>query len=104
MRKIGTDMERDTMEHQLFTWDGWDVMQTGDFQFYDVTLLVQIGEHPVGTKFPAAFLIGTQSMVVLMNDKDEEFAYPIQLSVGERLPPPDPHEHVSSCDCVHVIP
>jgi hypothetical protein len=94
-------MERDTLEHQLFTWEGWDEMQVGDLQFHDVTLTVQVGEHPAGTKFPAAFLVGSQSMLILMNEQDEEFAYDLKLSVGEKLAKPEPHEHEDACGCGH---
>jgi len=95
-------MDRDTLEHQLFTWDGWDEMQTGDLQFHDVTLIAQIGEHPAGTKFPAALFIGSQSMLVLMDDKDEEFAYDLSLKVGERLAPvAREHSDNDSCGCGH---
>lgn len=93
-------MERDTLEHQLFTWEGWDQMDTADLQFHDVTLLVQVGEHVAGTKFPAAYLLGSQSMLVLMDDKDEEFAYNLKVSIGDRLPAPEPHEH-EACGCGH---
>lgn len=95
-------MERDTLEHQFFTWEGWDEMQTGDLQFHDVTLIAQVGEHPVGTKFPAAFFIGSQSMLVLMDEQDEEFAYDLKISVGERLAKPEAHQHTDdSCGCGH---
>lgn len=92
-------MERDTFEHQLFTWEGWDQLDTADLQFYDVTLTVQVGDHPAGTKFPVAFVLASQSMVVLMDDKDEEFAYELKLSVGDRLTPAT-HEH-EACGCGH---
>jgi hypothetical protein len=93
-------MERDSFEHQLFTWDGWDEMEVGDLQFHHVTLIAQVGEHPAGTKFPAAFLIGSKSMLVLMNEKDEEFAYDLKVSVGDRLPAVA-QQHTDSCECGH---
>lgn len=93
-------MERDTFDHQLFTWENWDQMEIGDLQFYDVTLKVQVGEFAPGTKFPAAFLIGSQSMLVLMDEKDQEHAYPVLLSTGEKIDP-STLPHAESCDCGH---
>ena len=92
-------MERDTFEHQLFSWENWDEMDTNDLQFYDVTLKVQVGEHAVGTEFPVAFILGSQSMLVLMNEEDEEFAYDLKVSVGDKLEPPT-HQH-DGCGCGH---
>jgi hypothetical protein len=94
-------MERDTLEHQLFTWDSWDEMEVGDLQFHDVTLITEVGEHAVGSQFPTAFLIGSQSMLVLMNEKDEEFAYELKLHVGERLPPVVWEHSDEACNCGH---
>lgn len=95
-------MERNTFENQLFAWEGWDEMEVGDLQFHDVTLVAQVGEHAIGSKFPTAFLIGSKSMLVLMNDKDEEFAYDIKLSVGEKLAKPEAHQHADeACGCGH---
>lgn len=39
------------MHKQLFTSDGCDVADVMCFIFYNVTLVVPIGKHPVGTKF-----------------------------------------------------
>ena len=41
------------MEHELFTWTGWD----GDEEcmiFYSPVLVIPIDEFPVGTKFDGA--------------------------------------------------
>ena len=44
------------MEKRLFTWTGWDQHDTCAFSFYDVCLVVAIGNLPVGTKLESAFL------------------------------------------------
>lgn len=93
-------MDRTSLENQFFAWEGWDQMDIGDLQFHDVTLTVQVGEHAAGTKFPAAYLICSQSMLVLMDDKGEEFAYELKASVGDRLEPVAHDEH-EACGCGH---
>jgi len=91
-------MDRDTLEHQLFAWENWDEVNTGDLQFYDVTLVSQVGEYPVGTKFPAAFFLNSQSLLVLVDDKNQEHAYPIVITLGPKV---EPHSQADACDCGH---
>lgn len=78
-------MERDTLDHQLFSWEGVDLMDTADLQFYDVELKVPVGEYPAGTKFKAAFMLVSASMLILMDDKEEQHAYELKASVGEKI-------------------
>ena len=91
-------MQRDTIENQLFDWETWDANSPGDLQFGDVTLKVQIGEFPAGTKFQSAFWIGTNSLLVLMDDKDQEHLYDLKVSVGEKVDP-DTIPHAEGCGC-----
>jgi len=55
--------QHEGLETQLFSWDGWDLIDTGDFSFYDVTLKIKIGDYEVGTKFDAvAFMTSTSKL------------------------------------------
>ncbi len=88
----------ETLDSQLFTWDGWDSEGPMSMQFTDVTLKVQVGDYPVGAKFPFAFLLGEMSLLVLVDDQQEEHAFRLGLSVGEKV---DPSELQCQEGCTH---
>lgn len=80
-------MERDTLEQQLFSWEGWDDNGIMCPQFYNVVLKVPIGSFPVGHKFPVAFFNGDTSVISFMDENDKEHAFELLLSVGNPVLP-----------------
>jgi hypothetical protein len=78
-------MERITLETQLFIWDGWDDNGPMCPQFYNVELVVPVGEFPVGHKFPVAFFNGDKSIISFMDEEDKEHAFELILTVGPKI-------------------
>jgi hypothetical protein len=81
---------RDKLEHQLFTWEGWDDNGPLCLQFYNVELTVQVGKFPVGTKFKLAMFDGDTSSVTFENhdvegNTTESHTYALNVSLGEEL-------------------
>jgi len=100
-----TEMEngRDTLEHQLFTWEDWNDEGPMSMQFSNVTLKVPVGDYPAGTTFPHAFILGEASLLVLVDDEDEEHGFELNVSVG-RAVQPEELGHGSghdACGCGH---
>jgi len=93
-------MDRQPLEQQIFTWENWQDMGPSNLQFMDVELIAPVGDFPVGTKFPAAFFLGEASLLVLIDDKEEEHAFELKVTTGERVQPPV-HSHEDSCGCGH---
>jgi hypothetical protein len=85
-------MERNTLEQQLFLWVTWDEMDQCDLLFYDITLLVPVGEFPVGTKFESAVWLLSQSLLCLMDQDGTEHAFELKVSVGDKVVRPLPDE------------
>lgn len=59
-------MKREPLESQLFAWKDWD----GDHEcmvYYNPVLKVQIGKHPVGTKFDHATILFDKGILQLEN-------------------------------------
>jgi hypothetical protein len=79
-------MKRETLEHQLFTWEDWEEDGPMDLQFTKVTLVAQMGDFPIGTKFKAGVFYGSQSLLILMDEKEEEHYFDLRVSVGAKLP------------------
>jgi hypothetical protein len=77
----------ETLDQQLFTSEQWRPDQGLNAQYKDVTLKVQVGDFPAGSKFPFAVLIGDASVLVLVDDKQEEHGFRLGLSVGEKVDP-----------------
>lgn len=77
--------KRQHLENQLFTYDGWDDNGVLSPQFYKVELLVQVGEFPVGTKFPVAFFNGESSTLSFMDENDVEHIFEMKLSLGRKI-------------------
>jgi hypothetical protein len=90
--------KRDTLEHQFFNWESWDQVDTFDLSFSEITLKVAIGNYPVGTKFPHAALLVSQSLLVLVDEQDQQHVYPLVAGVGPELPQED---HADGCGCGH---
>ena len=73
------------MEKQLFTWNGWDIMDTADFYFYGCELLVDIGEHKAGEKFKGIGVDYENGKLTLHLTDDVSEVYPLYLSVGNKV-------------------
>lgn len=76
------------MERQLFDWSGWDG-ETDCMIFYDPVLKVQIGEHPVGTKFSSAAIVQKpeegKGVLQLWKDDENYDEYELHYRVGQKL-------------------
>jgi len=60
------------LERQLFGWDGgWDDIDEGVYIFYDCTLVVPIGDHPIGAHFETIMFDVQNSQLALQNDGEE---------------------------------
>jgi hypothetical protein len=78
-------MKLDTLEFQLFEWQGWDEDGPADLTFHDVVLKVPVGKFPVGAKFPEAVWIGSKSALILIDEDDTEHFFELKVSVGQEL-------------------
>jgi len=74
-----------TLEGQLFTWEDWDEMSVMSLQFYRVTLIVPVGEFPIGHKFETAFIDGEKSVLALYDKDNNETKFHLNLSVGDKI-------------------
>ena len=91
-------MDRQSIEQTLFSWHGWEDEGPFNLGFSDVVLKVQIGQFPVGAKFPFAWVMGEQSTLILIDEQDQQHGFSLTLTVG------DPVELITSsnpCDCGH---
>jgi hypothetical protein len=77
--------KRISLDEQLFTSNGWDDNGPLCPQFYNVELLVQVGEFPPGTKFPVAFFNGDAGTISFMDEKEEEHIFELKTSVGRKI-------------------
>lgn len=77
--------KRVNLENQIFTWTGWDDIDTMVYQFYNPELLVQVGEFAPGTKFELAILNGDTSTISLMDENRVEHIFEIHLSIGRKI-------------------
>jgi hypothetical protein len=96
-------MDFESFDSQLFTWESWAQEGPLSMQFSNVELKVPVGEFPVGTKFPHALLLGDQSILILIDEKEEVYAFNLNLSVGDKVDTSKlmEHNHEDSCDCGH---
>ena len=90
--------ELPALDSQLFDWEGWNDEGPLSMQFAGVTLKVAVGEFTAGTKFPFAFILGEHSLLVLIDEDKKEHGFRLNLSVGERVDPP---EHCHDENCTH---
>lgn len=78
----------EALENQLFSWKGWDLIDTVTLNFTGVTLNVDIGDHKKGKHLAAATIDFDEGLLQLFRSgvKDEEpEEYRLILSVGERI-------------------
>lgn len=89
-----------SLDGQLIDWEGWNEEGPFSMQFQGVTLKVDVGEFKAGTKFPFAFILGETSVLVLIDDNQEEHGFHLNVSVGAKVEPSE-LQHGDSCDCGH---
>ena len=89
-----------TLDGQLFEWKEWNDEGPLSMQFSDVVLKVQVGDFPAGTKFPFAFILGERSLLVLIDDQQEEHGFKLNLTVGEAVEPSE-EDHCHDEGCTH---
>lgn len=99
-------MARNSFDEQLFTWENWNDEGPLSMQYSNVELKVPVGSYPAGSKFPFAFILGDMSMLVLVDDKQEEHGFDLKLNVGEEVQPeacavPSVDAHDDECGCGH---
>lgn len=90
-----------TLDEQVFAAEAWHPMGGLNAQFKDVTLNVQVGDFAAGTKFPYAVLVGDSSILVLVDEQKQEHGFRLNVSVGEKVEPPQVGHDDESCDCGH---
>lgn len=56
------------MEKQLFTWQSWDIVDVGHFNFYEIVTKVQIGEIPVNSIFEFATVDYTKGILEFFDE------------------------------------
>lgn len=74
------------METDIFTWKGIDQLDTREFNFYDVTLVVDVGPYKVGARFPIASLdygTGKFELYLTMGDEVPVIGGRLQASIVE---------------------
>lgn len=101
LAEAATMKERIPLEMQLFSWESWDDEGPMAIQVYNVTLKVQIGEFPVGTKFPTAFVMGETSTLALYDEDGTEHAFALNMSAGEKLSTTKQDAQGGHCNCGH---
>ena len=75
----------ETIEDQLFEYESWDYAgPTGELEFGNITLKVDVGDHPAGTKFAGAFL-SPAGILGLRNDDGPGEAYYLNVSIGSKV-------------------
>jgi hypothetical protein len=98
-------MNLESFDAQLFSWKTWREEGPLSMQFSEVVLNVQVGEFAPGTEFPAAFILGDRSVLVLIDKDEKEHAFNLKLAVGDpidvsEIMPPEAHDG-DACDCGH---
>lgn len=78
-------MERTSFDNQLFTWEHFRQESPMDMQFSNIQLTVAVGQFPIGAKFPFAFLLGSASLLVLVDDNQQEHGFDLKVAVGEKV-------------------
>lgn len=92
------------LDEQLFTAEHFAPLPGAvlGLQFKDVTLKGKVGDFESGTKFAFAVLLGDASALVLIDEKQEEHAFRLNVSVGDRIDASELHApEGDNCDCGH---
>lgn len=71
-----------SLERQLFEWNGWDLIESGTFIFYNVKLKCPIGQFPVDAEFHSAIVDYRTSQLHLYPSADETFhTFEMKISI-----------------------
>lgn len=89
------------LDEQLFTAGAWRPSGGLTAEFKDVTLKVQVGDFPAGSKFPFAALVGDASVLVLVDEDKKEHGFRLGVSVGEKVDVEALHCQDESCTHQH---
>jgi len=69
------------MEKELFDWEGWDIIDTSTFYFYNITLKRDIGSFKTGEQLAGAMVCYEEGELVLQNgDKEEMFKLHLKVA------------------------
>ncbi len=60
------------IELQLFDWEGWDIIDTASFGFYNCETKTEIGDYPVGKFFTFIIMDYEKSVIELYEDEECE--------------------------------
>jgi hypothetical protein len=72
-------------ECKFFTWTEWtDEVDDDNLYFYNVELIVPIGDFPVGSKFNGCLVDTTESKIIFYDGKIE-YVFELNYSIGKRL-------------------
>ena len=73
-----------TMERQLFECSGWDDLDTGIFQYYNVFLKRKVGKFSSGEAFELA-VMDYQSGILTLQRAGEEWKFKLTLEISDEL-------------------
>jgi hypothetical protein len=94
--------ERSSFDTQLFSWEEWQADGPMTMQFSNIQLKVPVGEYAVGAKFPFAILMGEASLLVLVDEQEEQHAFDLKVSVGAAVELPAVDECGPECQHDHT--
>lgn len=69
------------MEHQFFTWTGWDQQGTMDFTYYECTLIQDIGRFTIGTVINTVYISYETGVMIFYNEDGTEEIAKFQLGL-----------------------
>lgn len=70
------------MEKDLFKWQGWDELDTVSSIFYNIELVVPIGQHKPGELFKSACInYSTGALDLYKDESDQHESYYLKLVV-----------------------
>jgi hypothetical protein len=58
------------VERELFNWENWDLLDTGVFQFMDITLVKDIGRLKKGERYAQAVLSFQEGTLEIYDGKN----------------------------------
>jgi hypothetical protein len=96
-------MDRSSFDNQMFTWENYaeDPDCPTAMQFKNVVLTVPVGPFEVGTKFPYAVIVGELSLLILIDENDNQRGFDLKLSVGEEVQPLEAEACEAGCSHDH---
>lgn len=69
----------------IFEYNGWDQIDTMIFTFYECTIVIDIGQHKMGSNFDTICMDYQKGTLTLQRDTptQQEWVYHIGLSIGD---------------------